>query len=103
MRFRSGLETGIGLGVHAWPPCWRAAGFGLGGFPLGQFLHDGGGVLGLGDDFFARDEALHVQFHEVAVEGDHAVFAAGLDVGIDAEGFVVADEGLMAGVLIMIS
>ena len=55
------------------------------------------GVLGLGDHLLVGNLAFAPELDEVAVEGLHAPLAAGLDVGGDAEGLVVAYEGADGG------
>src|ERR1051325_9324059 len=49
-------------------------------------------VLRLGDDFLARNHALQIFINQKTVQRHHAVLRAGLDVRLDAECFVVANE-----------
>ena len=50
-------------------------------------------VLGLGDHVLVADDAPLVEGQQVRVQRHHAPAGAGLDVGGDAEGLVVADQG----------
>ena len=61
------------------------------------------GSCDFGDHFLLRDHARLIFLHQKTVQRDHAVFGAGLNVRVDAERFVVADQRAIEGVLIMIS
>src|SRR5215472_11937232 len=76
-----------------------ALGDGLGISPDGgsqlEFLQlglDGDRILGFSDDLLPGDHAGEVFVDEETVQSNHAVLGPGLDVGLDAEGFVVADQ-----------
>src|SRR3989442_1154204 len=57
-----------------------------------QFDQDRRRILCLGNDFLLRDQALLVFVDQETVERDHSIFGPGLDVRIDAKGFVVANQ-----------
>src|SRR5581483_10462313 len=89
----NGLAMGSDMGL-------ALAGFGgvllvhgLGQLEFLQFRLDGHGILGLGNNFLAGDQAGHVFFDEVTVKGDHAVFGVGLNVRVEPEGFVRTNQG----------
>src|SRR5947209_1103701 len=65
----------------------------LGEFEFLQLGLDCDGVLGFCDDFLASYHAGEVFINEKTIERDHAVLGAGLNIGLDAEGFIIADEG----------
>src|SRR5438128_2399256 len=65
----------------------------LGQLQFLQFGLDGDRVLGFGDDFLAGDHSGQVFIDQKTVQRHHAVFGAGLDVGLDAERFIVANQG----------
>src|SRR5688572_23225893 len=88
------LESAIGSGFY-W--CRRARRRPGGPERLRQlqFLQlglDGGRILALGDNFFARDKALLVLLHKKAIQRDHAILRAGLDVRSDTKSFVVTNK-----------
>src|SRR4051812_43435869 len=76
-------------------PLDEVFGFGADGggeFELLELCLDGSWVLGFGDYFFAGDHSGEVFVDEEAVESNHAIFRARLDVRLDTESLVVANE-----------
>src|SRR5882724_2512735 len=64
----------------------------LGQFEFLQLGLNADGILRLGDNFFTGDHAGKIFINQETVQRYHAVFSAGLNIGLDAEGLVVANE-----------
>ena len=61
-------------------------------FSHGNTAREFGGFLCLDEAFFLVAEAVFPEVEEAFIHEEHAVFSAGLDGGVDAVGFVFADE-----------
>src|SRR5689334_7200456 len=81
MQSAFGLGIGVGGGAH-----------GLRQLHFLQFLLDGDRVLGFGEDLLPGNHARHVFLQKEAIQGNHAPLGAGLNVRVETEGLVVADQ-----------
>src|SRR5437867_182380 len=70
----------------------RIRSHGLGQFQLLELGLDRYRVLGFGDDFFTGDHAGQVFLDQETIQRHHAIFRAGLDVRLNAERLVVANQ-----------
>src|SRR4051812_14094522 len=61
-------------------------------FDFLEFCQNGRWILSFGDHFMLRNHARVVFFEQERVQRDHAVLGAGLNIGVNAEALIVANE-----------
>ena len=58
-----------------------------------QLAHDRVRILGFSNHLVLVNHAGFVLFNQVTIQRHHTVFGSRLDVRVDTEGFVIADQG----------